>query len=163
MEMKLSRWPFGGRDTCELYKSIDVRRWRREGRLLAGRQFSWSWTSGGEASGTINVRTEADAVVLIYRVRSFLAGWKSIEQRVAVLYAAGELFACRCCCELAYASQQKDPLIRNVSRSQKIRMRLGGRQDDLLGPIPERPQGMWRRTYDRYCAALAGIEGNLFV
>ena len=26
---------FGGRDTCELYKSIDVRRWHREGRLRA--------------------------------------------------------------------------------------------------------------------------------
>ena len=138
-------------------KSIDIRRWRREGRLRAGRQFSWSWTSGGEPSGTINVHTEADAVVLIYRVRSFLAEWKSIEQRVsitwthchlggrrpwftcsvhtngkycgrrvAMLYAAGELFACRRCCALAYASQQKDPLVRNVSRSAKIRTRLGG-------------------------------------
>ena len=52
-----------------------------------------------------------------------------------------------------------------IKRGMKVitAMRLGGRQDDLLGPIPERPQGMWRRTYDRYCAALAGIEGNLFV
>ena len=33
-----------------------------------------------------------------------------------------ELFACRCCSGLAYASQQKDPLVRNVSQSQKIRM-----------------------------------------
>ena len=95
----------------------------------------------GEPSGTINVRIEADAVVLLYRARSFLAGWNSIEQRipitwtnchfggrrpwfvcsvrandrycgrrVAVLYAAGELFACRCCCGLVYASQQKNPL-----------------------------------------------------
>src|ERR1700747_1944720 len=30
-----------------------------------------------------------------------------------------ELFACRCCSGLAYASQQKDPLVRNVSQSQK--------------------------------------------
>ena len=82
----MSRWPFGGRDTCELYKSIDVRRWRREGRLRAGQQFSWSWTSGGEPSGTINVHTEADAVVLIYRVRSFLAVWKSSEQRVSITW-----------------------------------------------------------------------------
>jgi hypothetical protein len=46
-------------------------------------------------------------------------------RRVALLYAAGELFACRCCCGLAYASQQKDLLVRNVSRSAKIRARLG--------------------------------------
>ena len=76
-------------------------------------------------------------------------------RRVAVLYAAGELFACRCCCGLAYASQQKSPLVRNVSRSQKIRMRLGGRPDNSFGPIPKRPCGMWRRTYERHCAALA--------
>ena len=85
-QVKLSRWPFGGRDSCELYKSIDVRRWRREGRLRAGQQFSWPWTSGGEPSGTINVRTEVDEVVLIYCVRSFLAGWKSIEQRVPITW-----------------------------------------------------------------------------
>jgi hypothetical protein len=24
-------------------------------------------------------------------------------------------------------------------------------------------RGMWRRTYERHCAALARIEGNLFV
>jgi hypothetical protein len=170
-----------------------VRGWHREGRLRAGRQFSWSWTSGGEPSGTINVRAGADAVVLSFRVRSFsAAGWKPIEQRapitwspcnfggrrpwficsartngkycgrhVAVLYLAGELFACRCCSGLAYASQQKNPLVRNVSRAQKIRMRLGG-SPDPFDPIPEKPRGMWRRTYERHCAALVSIEENLF-
>jgi hypothetical protein len=189
----LSRWPFGGRETCKLYKSIDIRHWHREGRLRAGQQFSWSWASGGEPSGTIKVRSEVDAVVLMYQARSFLAaGWKSIEQRVpitwtpchlggrrpwficsartngqycgrrvAMLYLVGELFACRCCCNLAYASQQKDPLIRNVARTLKIRARLGG-SPDPFGSIPERPRGMWRRTYERHCAVLARIEGNLF-
>ena len=75
--------------------------------------------------------------------------------------SAGELFACRRCGELAYTSQQKDPLIRNVSQSQKIRMRLGG-NPDRFGPMPEKPRGMWRRTYERHCAALARIESNLF-
>ena len=82
-------------------------------------------------------------------------------RRVAMLYLVGELFACRCCCNLAYASQQKDPLIRNVARTLKIRARLGG-SPDLFGPIPERPRRMWRCTYERHCAALARIEGNLF-
>ena len=59
---------------------------KHEGRLRAGQQFPWSWTSGGEPCGTINVRTEVDAVVLIYRARSFLAGWKSIEQRVPITW-----------------------------------------------------------------------------
>jgi hypothetical protein len=41
----------------------------------------------GEPSGTISVRSEVDAVVLIYRARSFLAaGWKSIEQRVPITW-----------------------------------------------------------------------------
>jgi hypothetical protein len=37
-----------------------------KGRLRAGQQFSWSWASGGEPSGTIKVRSEVDAVVLMY-------------------------------------------------------------------------------------------------
>ena len=133
------RWGFGGRDTCESCKSIDVRRWHREGRWLAGHQFSWSWTSSGEPFGAINVSAESDAVVLMYQAHGFLAARsKCIERRVpiawtpchlggrrpwfvcsvhtngqycgrrvAVLYAAGELFACRRCCALAYASQQR--------------------------------------------------------
>jgi nicotinate dehydrogenase subunit B len=39
------------------WRSLDARRWHREGRLHAGRYFSWSWTYGGEPSGNISVRT----------------------------------------------------------------------------------------------------------
>jgi hypothetical protein len=54
--------PYGsGRTTCESCKSLDVRRWHREGRLRPGQYFSLSWTRGGEPSGNINVRTELDA------------------------------------------------------------------------------------------------------
>jgi hypothetical protein len=186
----MSRWPFDRRDTCEACKSVDVRRWHREGSLSFGQSFSWSWTCGGESSGAIQVRTEPEAVVLICRARSLLAAeWKSIEQRVpitwtnchfggrrpwfvcsvrangrycgrrvAVLYGAGELFACRNCHQLAYESQQEDPFVRSLKRSQKIRMRLGGSGGDPFGPFPEKPRGMWRRTYARHCAALARVE-----
>jgi hypothetical protein len=49
--------------------------------------------------------------------------------RVAVLYLAGEVFACRKCYGLAYASQQGGLLFRNLRKSQGIRMRLGGSPD----------------------------------
>src|SRR5215472_12231414 len=150
--------PFGGRRTCESCISIDARRWQRERRLCPGLSFSTAWTSGGEPVGSINVRSEIDAVVLMYRARtSAEADWKSVEQRVpitwtachlgghrpwfvcrgsssgrycgrrvAVLYGGGELFACRCCCGLVYASQRQASYFRDLERAQKIRIRLGG-------------------------------------
>jgi hypothetical protein len=35
--------------------------------------FSWSWTCLGGPSGTISVRVEEEAIVLIYRARGLLA------------------------------------------------------------------------------------------
>jgi uncharacterized protein YfiM (DUF2279 family) len=37
------------RPTCEGCRSIDVRRWRREGRLLEGQHFSYSRSCAGNA------------------------------------------------------------------------------------------------------------------
>jgi hypothetical protein len=70
---KLARPAYGGGPTCEGCKSIDVRRWHREGRPNAGQQFSWCWTCGGEPSGNISVRSEPDAMVLMYRSRRWVA------------------------------------------------------------------------------------------
>jgi hypothetical protein len=174
----MARPAYGGRATCESCKSIDVRRWQREGRLSPGQFFSCSWTRGGEPSGSISVRTELGAVVLIYRSRKLSATeWRSIEQRVsidwtachlggqrpwfvcssyssgrycgrraALLYAAGELFACRRCYGLAYEGQQERPMWRGISKAQKIRMRLGG-TGSLAEPFPDKPKGMHWQTY----------------
>jgi hypothetical protein len=176
----MARSFLSARDTCGSCKSIDIRCWYREGQLVAGHSFRWSWTCLGEPSGTISVRVVEDAIVLIYRARALLAAeWKPIEQRVpitwtnchfggqrpwftccarangrycgrrvAVLYAAGALFACRRCYNLAYESQQSSPALRSLSRSLKIRVRLGG-SPDLSGPFPEKPRGMHWRTYLR--------------
>jgi hypothetical protein len=123
----MARPAYRGRTTCESCISIDVRGWHREGRLRQGLFFSCSWACGGEPFGSINVRTEVNAVILMFRSRSWGGtGRRSIEQRVpitrtachlggrrpwfvcsvysggrycgrrvAVLYGAGELFACR--------------------------------------------------------------------
>ena len=126
-----------------------------------------------EPAGSIGVRPEWDAVVLIYRSWSWGGSdWKSVERRVpitwtachlggrrpwficpcgrrvAVLYGAGELFACRHCCGLAYESQQEPVGQRGLGRAQKIRMQLGGCQS-MFEPFPVKPKGMHWRTYDR--------------
>src|SRR5262245_30351200 len=67
----MARPAYGGRTTCESCKSIDVRLWHREGRLGAGQSFSCSWTRAGVPSGSIGVRTQADAVVLAFRHKSW--------------------------------------------------------------------------------------------
>ena len=75
-------------------------------------------------------------------------GGKLCGRRVAKLYRAGHLFACRHCLGLVYASQQEIPVRRAMRRAQKIKMRLGG-SDDPLEPFPQKPRGMHRRTYRR--------------
>jgi hypothetical protein len=155
-----------------------VRDWSRRGLLCAGTGFLWSWARRGQPSGSISVRVEAEAVILVFRSRAWAeTDWKPIEQRVpivwtechlggrrpwfrcsvysggrrcgrrvALLYGAGELFACRHCYGLAYASQQQSPRDRSLSQAQKIRMRLGGTAS-ILVPFPEKPRQMHWRTY----------------
>jgi hypothetical protein len=69
-------------------------------------------------------------------------------RRVAKLYPRGHVFVCRHCCGLAYASQSENPRHRALSKSQKIRMRLGG-SPSILELFPEKPSRMHRRTYGR--------------
>jgi NAD(P)-dependent dehydrogenase (short-subunit alcohol dehydrogenase family) len=52
------------------------------------------------------------------------SGGRYCGRRVAVLYGAGELFACRCCYGLAYASQQEALHHRGLERARKILTKL---------------------------------------
>jgi hypothetical protein len=69
-------------------------------------------------------------------------------RRVAKIYHAGDVFACRRCCGLAYASQQEPVRERGITTARKIPMRLGG-GESVTGAFPEKPKGMHWRRYNR--------------
>lgn len=111
------------KDTTSGYLRLDVRWLQRKGLLWAGGYFPLTWSRNGEPSGSINLRSETDRVILRYRHRRFDEPWKQQEypvmlawtpcnyggtrvwfrcpirgcgRRVAILYGSG-IFACRQC------------------------------------------------------------------
>ena len=71
-------------------------------------------------------------------------------RRVAELYPDRVHFRCRKCCGLGYRSQRKGREARGLEKAARIKRQLGG-SGDYADPIPERPKGMHRRTYERLC------------
>lgn len=178
----------GRRTTVESCRALDVRRLHRAGCLQPGAACAWAWWNGaGERTAWIDLRAEGGAVILDYRYRGGGADWQEVEQRVpltwtpchvggrrpwfvcdvyaggihcgrrtAKLYGAGRLFACRRCYDLAYASQSEQPGDRALRRA-KIRTRLGG-EPGTAAPLPRRPKGMHRRTYERLTTEVLALE-----
>lgn len=157
---------------AEHCKSIDVRRWHREG-IFAGRHMgSWQWTDGqtGERLATIGYRSEGTSVALDYlidgkdcsqRVRLthsacnyggarpwFICPIRG--ERVAVLYLRAGRFACRHCQRLAYASQSDDAIGRGWRRQAKLEARLGENWS--------RPSGMRHATHERILEKIFDCE-----
>jgi hypothetical protein len=82
-------------------------------------------------------------------------------KRTVKLYLSDRArFACRNCCDLAYACQSESPLGRSIRRARNIRMRLGG-GPNLLDPFPNRPPRMRRQTYYRLFAKAMAAEERL--
>lgn len=168
------RWHFSAKDTTESFRTLDVRRWAREGFLQPGNRFGWQWTQNSEKVASIRVAVESDGLRLIYRTRSQSEDWQDMDyrvrlgrtpcnfggervwfycpargcgRRVAILYG-GSVFACRQCYDLAYPSQREDALDRSMRRVEKLQAQLdwdGGAFDGW----GMRPKGMHRKTYER--------------
>ena len=165
---------YRGKDTTSDMRSLDIRRLQRDGLLTPGRWFMWKWSSNGEEVASIQIRTEADRVILNYRSRSNDGAWQPMEypvtlawtpchlggrrawflcpargcgRRVAILFG-GSIFACRHCHKLAYQCQRETDDDRAMRRADTIRRRLGWetRIAKLRG---DKPKGMHGRTFER--------------
>jgi hypothetical protein len=170
-------WYWGAKDTVANYRSIDVRRWQRDGLLAPHQSFGWRWSCDGEVVASINVRTEPDRVILRYRHRSGGEDWKDESypvyldwtachrggqrpwflcpargccRRVAILYGGG-IFACRHCYQLAYPSQRETWDDRAARRADRIRDKLGW-EPGILNGNGWKPKGMHWSTFERLTA-----------
>ena len=166
---------FSAKDTTDSLRSVDVRRWARDGLLRPATRFHWQWRTGEEVTASIEVQIETrHALRLNYRSRSPGTDWKGFDypvlmdwtpchfggerpwfrcpakgcgSRAAKLYG-GAVFACRRCHDLAYPSQQEAALDRAARRCERLRARLGW--GGGIFDFPEgKPKGMHRRTYER--------------
>lgn len=173
--MNSGRRDQGGKRITSDCHSLDVRLFQRDGVLVVGRSFTTSWMRNGKAIASIQVKVEADRVILDYRHQRGGDEWKSqnypvrIEwtpcnyggarawficpaqgcgRRVAKLFLGGAIFACRHCYKLAYACQRETYDDRAARRADTIRRRLGW-DVGILNLPGGKPKGMHSRTYQR--------------
>jgi len=173
-----SGWHRGGRREVEDVRSVDVRRWHRDG-LLEGRddagavtRHRWRWTdAAGRPTASITFDTRPDDVTLLYRQTSRERA-TDIRQRVALAWmplhfgGARPWFvcplcrrrvallyllnppACRHCHRLSYRSRNQTDTDRGIDQCHKLQERHGG-QHGALGELGPRPKGMHRTTWAR--------------
>ena len=163
-----------GKNTTDSYRTLDVRRLQRDGLLIPGHAFGWNWMRNGETVASIQMKPEADRVILMYSHRSGGGEWKREEypvfldwtpcnyggrrawfrcpaagcgRRVAILYG-GDIFACRHCYRLAYPVERETADDRAARRANRIRQRLGW-ELGIFNPAGSKPSGMHWRTFER--------------
>ena len=161
------------RTTCEEVKRIDIRYLRKHGLLQPNRVGSLSWNIGGEPTGSIKYVMLENEMILDFKARGYWdEDWESVEQRiwfdstpchygglrkwficpqcdtrVAVLYHVNQLFLCRHCYNLPYASQGEDHTDRMQRRVDKIVRKFG--PESLEDDFYYKPKGMHWKTFER--------------
>jgi hypothetical protein len=165
------RWD--SKTTTESQHRVDIRWFKKQGCLRAGKFGRLSWSQGDEPTGSITFRVEQDQIVLNYRRSPHGGEWEDVEEvvrfertacnyggyrmwflcpncwkRVAVLYGASKYFLCRHCYDLTYAIQQESRSGRLMEKARKIQQRLGG-NGDMSNFFPDKPKGMHWKTYQK--------------
>jgi hypothetical protein len=143
-------------------RSIDVRRWQRDGLLREG-GFGWHWKDAdtGELKSSIGVSVQPFRVVLSYtsgqrtfdtpiRITHTACNYggsrpwfncPGCHRRCAKLFLRWGLFQCRVCSQIAYRSQCEDTIGRLWLAQSKVEAKLG--------PHGQRPKHMKQATFER--------------
>lgn len=180
-----SQGHFDAKATTDDFRALDVRRLAREGLLRPGRGGFWNWIQHGETVASIFIRAEPGCVTLEYRHRSNSEEWvhekypvliertrcnlggsrpwfrcpvAGCGRRVAILYG-GDIFACRHCRQLAYASSREDAGDRAIRKADRIRENLGWRRGILNEP-GGKPLWMRWRTFGRLASRHDELVGQ---
>jgi hypothetical protein len=168
------RWKQRGRKTVECSRVLDINELSEKGCLRCSS--TCQWIDGSEVF-SLKLRAERERLHLRYKMRVGGGGWENVVEvvpivhlpcrfggsrayficpgpgggtdcgrRVAKLYLSRRYFLCRECNALPYASQYEQPWQRALRRVNKLKQRLGI-GIGIAEPLPEKPRGMWVRTY----------------
>jgi hypothetical protein len=160
----------------ESYWVIDVNQLSDKGCLRPGCTSTCRWIVGNEVV-SLKLRAEAERLLLFYAVRVGDGKWEDMTETIPIVYLrcrfggsrayficpgpgggtdcgrrmiklhlSRRYFLCRRCNRLAYASQYEHPWQRALRRANKLRQRLGIAAG-IAEPLPDKPKGMWVRTY----------------
>lgn len=183
------RWHTGSKSITSDYRHLDVRHLQREGLLIEGCKFGWTWNQYTTHEASIRVRVAKHELTLSYMHQSgpnqewrnrqysvqldrtvchlggtrhwFLCPAQGCGRRVAILYASS-IFACRHCLNLAYSSQREEKVDRLARRAEKIRARLGWKPGILNGREWRKPKHMHWKTFSALIAEYARVEQASF-
>ena len=154
--------------------TLDIIQLSKKGCLRSGCISTCQWIDGNGVF-LINLRAEAERLHIRYKVRVGVGEWKDVadiipivhlhcrfggsrpyficpgdgaycKRRVTKLHLSHRYLLCRHCNQLAYASQYEQSWERALRRANKLKQRLGIGVG-IADPFPEKPKGMWTRTY----------------
>jgi hypothetical protein len=170
------RWKHRTRKTVECYRMLDINHLREKGCLRPGWSGACQWIVD---EGAASIKLLADRLSLSYTVQVWGGRWEDMAETIPIvhlpcrfggsrpfficpgpgngtdcgrrttkLHLSSRYFLCRRCNQLAYASQYEKPWQRALRRANKLKQRLGI-DVGIAEPLPEKPKGMWTRTYGR--------------